>query len=179
MPSECKRIVLLGMITRIPVAGEIWSTMHYMIGFKRLGYDVYYVEAHARTPTMLMQHEDEDSSAKAVQLLNNVMRRFGFEDRWAFHALHDDERCYGLSAAKLEELYRTADLIINFHGGTVPRPEHYATGRLIYLETDPVQLQVELSENDPEAIDFLAPHKKLFSWGLNYGAADCKVPLQE
>jgi hypothetical protein len=179
MPLTRKIIVLLGMITRIPVAGEIWSTMHYMVGFKRLGYDVYYVEAHARTPTMLMEREDEDSSAKAVQLLARVMRRFGFEDRWAFHALHDDERCYGLSADKLNEVYRMADLIINFHGGTVPRPEHYTTNRLIYLETDPVQLQVELFENDQEAINFLSPHKTLFTWGLNFGAEDCKVPLPE
>src|SRR3954468_18302234 len=170
MPLDSKRIVLLGMITRIPVAGGIWSTMHYMIGFKRLGYDVYYVEAHARTPTMLMEREDEDSSAKAVQLLDRVMRRFGFDNHWAFHALHDDDRCYGLPADKLNELYRAADLIINFHGGTVPLPEHYATNRLIYLETDPVQLQVELYDKDPVAIDFLSPHKSFFTWGLNFGA---------
>jgi hypothetical protein len=104
------------------------------------------------------------------------MSRFGFAERWAFHALHDDDRCYGLTTDKLNDLYRTADLIINFHGGTVPRPEHQATNRLIYLETDPVQLQVELFENDPAAIDFLSPHKALFTWGLNYGADDCKVP---
>jgi hypothetical protein len=179
MPLNTKKIVLLGMISRIPVAGEIWSTLHYMIGFRRLGYDVYYVEAHARTPTMLMERDDDDSTAKATELLGRVMRRFGFEDRWAFHALHDDEQCFGLSAEKLNELYRTADLIINFHGGTVPRPEHYATDRLIYLETDPVQLQVELYENDPAAIEFLAPHRSFFSWGLNYGAADCQVPLPD
>ena len=132
MPLSAKKIVLLGMITRIPVAGEIWSTMHYMIGFQRLGYDVYYVEAHARTPTMLMERHDDDSSAKASELLGRIMRRFGFADRWAFHALHDDEHCYGLSNEKLNELYQSADLIINFHGSTVPLPEHYATNRLIY-----------------------------------------------
>jgi hypothetical protein len=179
MPLSAKKIVLLGMITRIPVAGEIWSTMHYMIGFQRLGYDVYYVEAHARTPTMLMERHDDDSSAKASELLARVMRRFGFADRWAFHALHDDEHCYGLSNEKLNELYQSADLIINFHGSTVPLPEHYATNRLIYLETDPVQLQIELYDNDPAAIDFLSPHKAFFTWGLNFGAADCKVPLPE
>ena len=44
-----KKIVLLGMMTRIPVAGAVWGAMQYLIGFQRLGYDVYYVEAHART----------------------------------------------------------------------------------------------------------------------------------
>ena len=50
-----EKIVLLGMMTKIPVAGEIWSTLHYLIGFRRLGFDVYYVEAHARTPSPLMR----------------------------------------------------------------------------------------------------------------------------
>ena len=43
-----KKIVLLGMMTKIPVAGAVWGSMHYLIGFQRLGYDAYYVEAHAR-----------------------------------------------------------------------------------------------------------------------------------
>src|SRR5262245_6138382 len=100
------RVVLLGMMTRIPVAGAIWGALQYLIGFRRLGYDVYYVEAHARTPSMLMERDDDDSSAKAVQFLEPLMRRFDLQDRWAFHALHDDGRCYGMSENQLLELYR-------------------------------------------------------------------------
>ena len=49
-----------------------------------------------------------------------------------------------MSERELERLYGSAELIINLHGGTEPLPEHAATGRLVYLETDPVQLQIEL-----------------------------------
>ncbi len=48
------KIVLLGMMTKMPVAGVVWQTLHYLLGFERLGYEAYYVEAHARTPSMLM-----------------------------------------------------------------------------------------------------------------------------
>jgi hypothetical protein len=174
-----KKIVLLGMMTRIPVAGAVWGTLQYLIGFRRLGYDVYYVEAHARTPSMLMEHDDDDSSALAVAFLDKVMRRFDLGDKWAFHALHDDNRCYGLSDTQLRQLYRDAALLINYHGGTVPLPEHSATGRLIYLETDPVELEIELYNNDPQTIAFLEPHVAFFTWGLNYGNPDCRVPLPE
>src|SRR2546425_13379406 len=95
-----KRIVMLGMMTRIPVAGAVWGAMQYLIGFQRLGYDVYYVEAHARTPAMLMEHDDDDSSALAAAFIDRVMRRFDLSDKWAFHALHDDGRCYGLSESQ-------------------------------------------------------------------------------
>src|SRR5260370_35084889 len=87
-----KKIVLLGMMTRMPVAGAIWGNLHYLIGFQRLGYDVYYVEAHAKTPYMLMESADENSSPQAPVFLDRSMRRFDRGCRRAFHALHDDGR---------------------------------------------------------------------------------------
>ena len=174
-----KKIVMLGMMTRIPVAGAVWGAMQYLIGFQRLGYDVYYVEAHARTPSMLMEHDDDDSSALAAAFIDRVMRRFDLGDKWAFHALHDDGRCYGMSESQLQRLYQSADLIINFHGGTVPRPEHIASERLVFLETDPVTWEIRLHNNDPKARALLEPHRFFFTWGLNYGHSDCQVPLPE
>jgi hypothetical protein len=174
-----KKIVLLGMMTRMPVAGAVWGNLHYLVGFQRLGYDVYYVEAHAKTPYMLMDGPDDDSSAKAAAFLDRLMGRFDLGGHWAFHALHDDGRYYGMTEMQVKQLYSSAALIINHHGATVPLPEHYATGRLIYLETDPVELEIGLHDGVQEAIDFLEPHTAFFTWGLNYGQSDCKVPLPE
>ena len=54
-----------------------------------------------------------------------------------------------MSEGELRRLYGSALLLINLHGGTEPRPELYATDRLVYLETDPVQLQIELHDGRP------------------------------
>ena len=53
IPSRPK-IVVLGMMSRMPVAGVVWQTVQYLVGFERLGYDVYYVEAHGCAPTAFM-----------------------------------------------------------------------------------------------------------------------------
>ena len=172
-----KKIVILGMMTKIPVAGHVWLIAHYMVGLRRLGFDPYYVEAHARTPSMLMTSDSDDSSALAAGFIDRFLRRFDLGDRWAFHALHDDGRCYGLSETELKQLYASAELIINLHGGTVALPEHYATGRLIYLETDPVEMEIELYNGDANTFEFCRPHCAFFTWGLNYNSPDCRVPL--
>jgi hypothetical protein len=177
--SKPKKIVLLGMMTKMPVAGNVWLVIHYMEGFRRLGYDPYYVEAHARTPTMLIERADEDASAKAASFIGAVMKRFDFAERWCFQALHDDGACYGMSDAAVGNLYRSADLLINLHGGTIPLPEHSETGRLVCLETDPVEMEIELFHNDQRTVAFLESHCALFTWGENYGNPDCKVPLPE
>ena len=93
------KIVLLGMLTKIPVGGVAWLVGHYAAGFERLGYEVYYVEAHARTPSMFMSHEDDDGTDEGRGATSaGLAERFGLEDRWAFQALHEDGRCYGMSA---------------------------------------------------------------------------------
>ena len=167
-------------MSKMPVAGIIFITMQYVLGLKRLGYDVYYVEAHARTPSMFMTSEHDDSSALASRFIADTMKTFGIaDDHWAFHALHDDGRCYGLSLTQLNQLYRSAGLILNLHGGTIPLPEHYETGRLVYLGTDPVEHEIDVYHNVRETIEYLEPHCAFFTWGENYGNPDCKMPVSE
>jgi len=173
------KIVLLGMMTKMPVAGVAWQNLHYLLGLERLGCEAYYVETHARTPSMLMRSPEDDSSALAAEFIGSLMRRFGLADRWAFRALHDDGRCFGMSEGELERLYGSADLLINLHGGTMPYPELAATGRLVYLETDPVQLQLELQHGVQETLDFLEPHNAFFTFAENWWNPDCRLPRSE
>ena len=179
MIRQRPRLVLLGSMTKMPVAGVVWQTAHYLLGFERLGYEVHYVEAHARTPSMLMRSADDDGSVSAAAFIAGVMRRFDLSDRWAYQALHDDGACFGMSRARLESLFGSAELVINLHGGTHPRPEHYATDRLVYLGTDPVQLELELACGDADAIAFLEPHCAFFTFAENYGRPDCGLPVSE
>lgn len=173
------KVVLLGMMTKMPVPGVAWQNLHYLLGFERLGCEAYYVETHARTPSMLMTSKEDDSSALAAEFIGSLMRRFGFADRWAFRALHDDGRCFGMSEGELERLYGSADLLINLHGGTQPYPELAATGRLVYLETDPVQMQLELQHGLQETVDFLEPHSAFFTFAENWWNPDCRLPQSD
>jgi GT2 family glycosyltransferase len=171
--SGAPKIVVLGMMTKIPVAGVVWQTLHYLLGLRRLGMDPYYVEAHARSPSMLTATAETDGAARAAAFVDGVMRGVDLGGSWAYQALHDDGRCYGMSERGLMALYRDAELIVNLHGGTAPREEHSRGGRLVYLETDPVQLQAELAQGVPETIEFLEQHCAFFTFGENWGAADC------
>jgi GT2 family glycosyltransferase len=182
MTTPTKKLVLLGMMSKIPVAGVIWQTIHYLIGFQRLGYDVYYVETHARTPTMLLKKGEKGGdrgSAKAAGFISKVMSRFGFENHWAYLALHHDGRSYGMTRDQVRKLYKSAALIINFHGGTHPRLELDSTDRLVYLETDPVLLQIELHEHLQQTLEFLEPHSAFFTFAENYGAPGCRLPVTD
>lgn len=173
------KVVVLGMMTKMPVAGVIWQNLHYLLGFERLGYDAYYLEAHGRTPSMLMAPADEDASGRAAAFIATIMRRFGFSDRWAFRALHADGGCFGMTEGRLARLLASAELIINLHGGTEPLPELSATDRLVYVETDPVQLQVELADGHRASYEFLEAHSAFFTFAESYGSDDCLLPVSD
>lgn len=176
--SRNRSIVLLGMMARMPVPGVVWQTVHYLLGFRALGFEPCYVEAHGLNPSMLMRSAQDDPAAQAAAFVERVMRRFDLGDRWACHAVHEPgEPVHGMSRAALERTLREAELVVNLHGGTPPRPEHYASGRLVYLQTDPVQLQVELHEGVQASIDFLEPHCAFFTFAENLGNVDCGLPV--
>ena len=176
------KVVLLGMLTKIPVGGVAWLIGHYAVGFERLGYDVYYVEAHARTPSVFMRAGAKDAAAKtaaaekAAAYVAGIAKRFGLENRWAIRAPGATGISYGMSAAEVDQLYRDAALIVNMHGGTPPLPEHAATDRLVFLGTDPVDVELEVERGRERALEFLDQHVAYFTWGLNYGNPDCELP---
>jgi hypothetical protein len=175
-----RKLVLMGIMTRHPVAGVIWQTLHYLEGLRRLGYDVYYVEAGAHQPSSMLVstgNGDGERSRAAAEFLTSVLGRVGLRDRWAFHALHSDGRCYGMSEGELQKLYGSAELLINLHGATLPQTEHVDTGRLVYLETDPVWIQIELHQGLERTADFLALHQSFFTFGENYGRDVCGLPV--
>ena len=181
-PAQQQRpkVVLLGMMSKMPVAGVVWQYLHYLLGFERLGYEAYYVEAHGRTPSMLMESgETADASGRAAAFIATIMRRYGLSDRWAYRALHRDGRCFGMTERRLDGLLGSAELIVNLHGGTKPLPELRATDRLVYLETDPVQLQLELAEGYEASYAFLEAHAAFFTFAENYGQPDCLLPVSD
>ena len=166
-----RKIVLLGMMTKMPVAGVVWETAQYLRGFELLGFDAYYVEAHARTPGALMMREEDDGSALAAAYIRESWQPFGLGDRWAFHALHEEEpRVLGMSERELMRLYSSAEAIVNLYAGTVARPEHYETGQARPpRHGSRASSRSSCTNDDPSAIEFLEPHAAFFTWAENYG----------
>jgi hypothetical protein len=173
------KIALLGLLTRLPYSGVVWQTLHYLEGFRRLGYDTYYVDAHGSMPLSFFRSDGDDGWQRAADWLGATMRWMGLADQWAYTPQHAAGRRYGLPAGQLASLYRDAAVIVNLHGGTEPRPELTASGRLIYVETDPVQLQVELDDDQTSTVEFLEAHQAYFTFAENIRRPGCRLHIDE
>jgi hypothetical protein len=169
------KIILSGIAFWYPLAGVAWQFLHYLLGLKRLGYDVYYVEDSARDlydPAANDFTSDPTASIKAVA---PFLESHGFKDKWCFRS-HAQNRCFGLSESQLKELYRDADAFLNVTGAQEICAEHMNIPRRIYIETDPVVSQIKVWESDAGTIAHLSAHDTHFTFGENIGQADCLLP---
>lgn len=169
-------LVVLGMMGRTPFAGVAWQALHYLEGFRRLGYEVYYVEDTGDWPYDPEQNTITDDCRYTVNYISRLMAGCGLLGRWAYRAAAQQGRVYGVSEAELAGLFVRAEALVNLTGATVLREEHLRVPARIYVETDPVLPQIEAAQGNRFTIDLLSAHTHHFTYGENLGGPGCGVP---
>jgi hypothetical protein len=163
-------IIVTGLIAQHPLLGGVtWDYVNFLVGLKRLGHDVYYVEDSGEWPYNFdggpsgndwVAHDPMPT----VNYLAEVMNEFGLSSKWAYHF---PIKCkwFGLSEQKRTELIRSADVLINV-SGTLERPEKYRRiQKLVYIDTDPVFTQIEVANGNSDLRDRVNVHDVHFTVG--------------
>jgi hypothetical protein len=79
------------MMGRTPFAGVAWQVLHYLEGFRRLGYDVYYVEDTGDWPYDPEQNAITDDCRYTTHYIARLMTWCGMPERWAYRAAAQNE----------------------------------------------------------------------------------------
>ena len=112
------RVVVLGMMGRVPFGGQTWLYLSWLRGLAALGHDVWYVEDDSVWPYDPVQNTVTDDCSYAVSHLSRCMDQVGLPDRWAFRLVGCPDACYGLSDSQLDDLYASCDVLLNVVGAT-------------------------------------------------------------
>jgi hypothetical protein len=171
------KLVVLGMMGRSPFAGQSWLYLNWLRGLSSLGHDVFYVEDDTVWPFDPEANAVRDDCRYAIRHIARNMEQIGLPDRWAFRLADREDGCWGMSGSALRELYRSCDALLNIVGATDLRDEQMLAPLRIYVETDPVTAELRLAGGDPHTREAFANHHVLATYGENYGAPDCRVPL--
>lgn len=172
-----KRIVVMGFMAGCPIAGVVWQHIHYIVGLQRLGHDVYYIEDSARYPYNPVTYESTENFRYAAETLDRLARQFGFEGRWSYCARFlPSQETAGFSLARIRELYREADAILNVCGAQEFNEDLLQSNRILYVESDPGVEQIKIDKGETATLDYLKRHHALFTFGENVGAEHFPVP---
>ena len=167
MRRERLSILVSGMLAGVPgQGGATWAVLQYLLGLRRLGHDVVFVEpvecgnaAVADTP--------------AAPYFCQAVARHGLERR---AALIDPltGSSFGLSRSELKRFARGADLALNVSGMLADEELLGAVPVRAYLDLDPGFTQLWSAA---EGIDLgFERHNRFVTIGLDIGTPGCRVP---
>src|SRR5260370_42631384 len=118
-------ILVSGMIAGDPYqGGATWAVLQYLLGFRRLGHEVYFVEPVAETA--LRPAGATLSVSTNADYFLQVVREFGLEGKAAL-LLAETHETAGLDHDQLRRALERADMLVHISG----MPAHEApVGRL-------------------------------------------------
>lgn len=165
------RIVVSGYMVRHPVAGNVATFFHYVLGLRRLGHEVVYLEEKGWPYSCWDPPTGQWVDFPAT----------GLERVRALHAAHcpdvpvvfvDAEQgtVDGMAWADLKDALSACDLLLDV-GATCWLEERMLARRRAMVDLDPLFMQVERF-----GARVLGDYDTHFSVGTNLGAADCTVP---
>ncbi len=158
------KIVVTGMIAQYPMGGMTWHYLDYVLGFARLGHDVWYVEDTGQWP----YNPAADGLVKGcdfnVAYLEGVMNELGLAGKWAY-CFPWESRWFGLADDHRRELLESADVLVNVSGVLARLSNYRSVRRLVYLDTDPVFTQIKLARGQADFRKAVDTHDVHFTYG--------------
>jgi hypothetical protein len=167
-------IVVAGALAQRPrIGGHTWVFLQYLLGFKRLGWDVLFLDQ--LEPEMCVDAAGQpcplDQSINLHYSLE-VMSRFGLDSAFALIYNHG-ERFVGLSRQQVLERTRKSALLMNVMGYLTDEELLGSVPRRVFLDIDPGFGQMW---QDLGLADVFRGYDDYVTIGENIGQADCVVP---
>ena len=157
------RIAIAGAIAQKPgSAGHAWQFLQYLLGFRRLGYEV-----------LLLDRLDGDAAREAagVAWLSGVLGDVGLGDAWSLDL--GGGRHAGVARRAVLEFVADADILLNVMGYETDEALLAAARRRVFLDTDPGFGQMWRALG---LADVFAGHDVHVTIGEHIGSPGCTVP---
>lgn len=166
-------VVVAGGVARCPDrAGHAWAFLQYVLGFRRLGWDVLWLDSVDPGPRA------GPPDRRQTDWFRALARRFGLERDAALlvgatSPVGAREPVFGGSRRELLERVRAADFLLNVMGYVRDEELLAAARRRVFLDIDPGfgQMWQDLGLAHP-----FAGHDAFATVGVRIGRDDCPIP---
>ena len=111
------RIVVAGYLVRNPMGGYAWQAVHYLLGLRALGHEVWLYEdtGHYAMAYDPVHNTFGPEYGYGIHTAAAFLHRLGLDDHWVFVDCARGEE-HGPGAGKASQLLRDADLLLNVAG---------------------------------------------------------------
>jgi hypothetical protein len=170
--SDRLTILFSGMMAADPwQGGATWAVLQYLLGLRRLGHDVYFVEP-VPAGSLLPEGAPLKDSQNA-RYFEEVIREFDLVGRAALHVPRTPQTV-GMSYDQIISAGERADVLFNVSGMLTDAAVSATIPCRVYLDLDPGFVQLW---HATQGVDMrLDGHTHFATVGLNVGRPGCPVP---
>ena len=160
-----RTVVVAGSVAQRPGnGGHAWVLLQYLLGFKRLGWDVLFLDR--------ISTDEGAVEGERINPLVRVMERFGLDEQFAL--LCDSTReTIGLSRPRVVDRVRDSTLLLNVMGFLTDEELLGLAPKRVFLDIDPgfPQMWHALGLHDA-----FSGHDAFVTIGTNIGQPECVIP---
>jgi hypothetical protein len=168
-------IILAGIIGRYPYGGVAWCSLMYLLGLRRLGHRVWYLEDTGECNFDPVANTVATEPGYALSYIRDCLAPFDLGDRWCYVDYRGNY--HGHDRAAWRRVCAAADLFLDLSGGCwFWRDEYAAVPHSAFIDSDPAFTQLALAKGVPWYVEFFARFGRLFTFGRNIGTPACPVP---
>jgi hypothetical protein len=169
------RIVLGSYMVRYPLGGMMSWVLQYIVGFQRLGHDIWFVEKAGYPDSCFdpVRNVMSDDWTYGASVLNELLRRFDLHERWCFVDAADGY--HGVSRARIESVFDSADAFVDMgtHGAWLGQAQR--SGVRVLIDGEPGMTQMKM-QNRLDASETLPEYDFYYTTGRNIGTTCSTAP---
>lgn len=175
MPRPLK-IIVGGYIIGYPLGGMTWHHLNYLLGLQELGHEVYFLEDSGDyiLPYNPSTWTCEPDSSYGRRYLEETLAQYGLPLNYCYYSQFED-RHYGMTKAELDDLLKSADLLLCVSGITPLRPSRPRPRKTLVIDTDPVFTQIRMG-GDPSFLEYYKQFDAVATFGKLIGTPQCPLP---
>jgi hypothetical protein len=168
------KIVVAGTIGRSGLGGQAWASLQYLLGFRALGHDVFYLEDCGKSSWVYNWEKTEWTTDLdyPAEYVRSCLDPYGLP--WIYRT---DEGSRGAALDAFLQFCATADLLIM---RAVPlwvwREEYSAPKRRAFIDVDPGFTQISIANGDEGLAQGVDRCERHFTVGQKIGNPGCAAP---
>ena len=168
------KIVVAGTIGRSGLGGQAWAVLQYLLGFRALGHEVFYLEDCGKSSWVYNWDKAEWTTELdyPAAYVRSCLSPHGL--RWIYRT---DEGSRGAALESFLEFCAASDLLLM---RAVPlwvwREEYGRPKRRAFIDVDPGFTQISIANGDNGLADGIARCERRFTVGQKIGDAGCPAP---
>ena len=169
------RILVASYLVRYPLGGMASYVLQYLVGLKRLGHAVVFVErAHyANACFDPVRQIQSDDPGQGLRVATELLHRFGVDDGWCFIDYSGEH--YGMTPGELRTQFASCDVFIDMGAHGSWQEESATAGCRILIDGEPGYNQIRMA--DPASNPFGgAAYDHYVTCGLNIGSERSSAP---